>query len=494
MGPAAGLAALLAVLALGAGDPAGAAARGDTFSALTSVARALAPERRLLGLLRRYLRGEEARLRDLTRFYDKVLSLHEDSATPVSNPLLAFTLIKRLQSDWRNVVHSLEASENIRALKDGYEKVEQDLPAFEDVEGAARALMRLQDVYMLNVKGLARGVFQRVVGSAVTDLYSPRRLFSLTADDCFQVGKAGNVSCALSLSREFLLYSPDNKRMARNVLKYEKLLAESPNQVVAEAVIQRPNVPHLQTRDIYEGLCQTLGSQPTHYQIPSLYCSYETNSSPYLLLQPVRKEVIHLEPYVVLFHDFVSDVEAQKIRGLAEPWLQRSVVASGEKQLPVEYRISKSAWLKDTVDPLLVTLDHRIGALTGLDVQTPYAEYLQVVNYGIGGHYEPHFDHATSPTSPLYRMKSGNRVATFMIYLSSVEAGGATAFIYANFSVPVVKNAALFWWNLHRSGEGDGDTLHAGCPVLVGDKWVANKWIHEYGQEFRRPCSSSPKD
>lgn len=67
--------------------------------------------------------------------------------------------------------------------------MEQDLPAFEDLEGAARALMRLQDVYMLNVKGLARGVFQRVTGSAVTDLYSPRRLFSLTGDDCFQVGK-----------------------------------------------------------------------------------------------------------------------------------------------------------------------------------------------------------------------------------------------------------------------------------------------------------------
>lgn len=67
MGSVARLAAVLAVLALRAGDPVGAAARGDTFSALTSVARALAPERRLLGLLRRYLRGEEARLRDLTR-------------------------------------------------------------------------------------------------------------------------------------------------------------------------------------------------------------------------------------------------------------------------------------------------------------------------------------------------------------------------------------------------------------------------------------------
>lgn len=98
------------------------------------------------------------------------------------------------------------------------------------------------------------------------------------------------------------------------------------------------------------------------------------------------------------------------------------------------------------------------------------------------------------------QMSGGGEAASFTsalplaLQLSSVEAGGATAFIYGNFSVPVVKNAALFWWNLHRSGEGDGDTLHAGCPVLVGDKWVANKWIHEYGQEFRRPCSSSPED
>jgi len=30
------------------------------------------------------------------------------------------------------------------------------------------------------------------------------------------------------------------------------------------------------------------------------------------------------------------------------------------------------------------------------------------------------------------------------------------------------------------------------CPVLIGNKWVANKWIHERGQEFRRPCSNDP--
>lgn len=54
---------------------------------------------------------------------------------------------------------------------------------------------------------------------------------------------------------------PDNKRMARNVLKYERLLSQNALQMATETVIQRPNVPNLQTRDTYEGLCQTLGSQ-----------------------------------------------------------------------------------------------------------------------------------------------------------------------------------------------------------------------------------------
>uniref|UniRef100_A0A8D0HG72 procollagen-proline 4-dioxygenase n=1 Tax=Sphenodon punctatus TaxID=8508 RepID=A0A8D0HG72_SPHPU len=420
---------------------------------------------------------------------------------------------QKLGGRWRVVTITVPG---FTVLKNGYQGVEKDLPEFEDLEGAARAVMRLQDVYALSVKGLVRGVFQRASGTHLPTLYSPGHLFSLSADDCFHIGKvsrrrsghqkrndltfvlslfqAGNVSYALSLSREFLHYDPSNKRVARNVLKYEKLLGENPDGAEAEMMLQRPNVTHLETRDLYEELCQTLGSRPTQYQSPDLHCSYETNGSPFLILQPIKRELIQWQPYVALFHDFVSDLEAETIKKLAAPWLQRSVVASGEKQQKADYRISKSAWLKETVDPAIVSLDRRIAALTGLNIRSPYAEFLQVVNYGLGGHYEPHFDHATSRKSPLYRLKSGNRIATVMIYLSSVEAGGSTAFIYANFSVPVVKNAALFWWNLHRNGEGNDNTLHAGCPVLAGDKWVANKWIHEYGQEFQRPCSSDPND
>lgn len=56
------------------------------------------------------------------------------------------------------------------------------------------------------------------------------------------------------------------------------------------------------------------------------------------------------------------------------------------------YRISKSAWLKAEDHRHVDEVNKRVEALTGLEVDT--AEELQVVNYGIGGHYEPHFDFA----------------------------------------------------------------------------------------------------
>lgn len=69
--------------------------------------------------------------------------------------------------------------------------------------------------------------------------------------------------------------------------------------------------------------------------------------------------------------------------------------------------VSCSAWLKDTADPVVRALERRMAALTGLDLRPPYAEHLQVVNYGLGGHYEPHFDHATVRELPGWGHRGG---------------------------------------------------------------------------------------
>lgn len=35
----------------------------------------------------------------------------------------------------------------------------------------------------------------------------------------------------------------------------------------------------------------------------------------------------------------------------------------------------------------------------------------------------------------------------------------------------LLQGSAVFWYNLHKNGEVDLNTRHAGCPVLVGNKW-----------------------
>lgn len=72
--------------------------------------------------------------------------------------------------------------------------------------------------------------------------------------------------------------------------------------------------------------------------------------------------------------------------------------------------------------------------------------------------------------------------------MTDIEMGGFTIFPYLKVRVPARKGAAVFWYNLRASGQGDYFTRHAGCPVLLGNKWVANKWIRDSGQIFRRPC------
>ncbi|CAI8053280.1 Prolyl 4-hydroxylase subunit alpha-1, partial [Geodia barretti] len=153
-----------------------------------------------------------------------------------------------------------------------------------------------------------------------------------------------------------------------------------------------------------------------------------------------------------------------------------------------------SGWLSSEDDPLgyVDRIDRRIEDFTGLTMST--AEQLQVVNYGIGGQYEPHYDFARVDEDAFSDHGAGNRIATVLFYMSDVELGGATVFPLVGARIQPSKGDAAFWWNLKKSGEGDMLTRHAGCPVLVGTKWVCNKWIHEGGQEFRRRCGLTPNE
>ncbi|XP_075956781.1 prolyl 4-hydroxylase subunit alpha-3-like [Anarhichas minor] len=166
------------------------------YTSLLNVKQAIGVERKLIDYLRTYIDHESERLEDIKRFYAKVSDLHTElyqgRATAMANPLVAFSLIKRLHSEWLNVVHSNEALENTQgwltafftdtsgALRSSYKEEEGVLPKLEDLQGAAKGLMRLQDVYALQVASLVRGRFQRVTNGEPIDVYLPAVSFALS--------------------------------------------------------------------------------------------------------------------------------------------------------------------------------------------------------------------------------------------------------------------------------------------------------------------------
>jgi hypoxia-inducible factor prolyl 4-hydroxylase len=185
------------------------------------------------------------------------------------------------------------------------------------------------------------------------------------------------------------------------------------------------------------------------------------------------------------------------------------------------FRQSNQTWLKQgpQSSAFLQTLKQRVQEVVKLPkfiVQE--SEQLQVVQYYDGGHYHTHHD--STEYTPRY--------LTLLYYLTDVEEGGETAFPMADTNVTTWNEEGLTpegWggitytaedkWNLsytancHRSvyvkptkgkailwythlsascptgqekgcklGPLDPFSLHGGCDVHKGIKWIANNWIN----------------
>lgn len=187
-------------------------------------------------------------------------------------------------------------------------------------------------------------------------------------------------------------------------------------------------------------------------------------------------------------------------------------------------RNSRHTWLYQGqgAHQVLQDLRKRVTLLTRLPSSlVELSEPLQVVRYEQGGHYHAHHDSgpvypetacthtrlAANTTSPF---QTSCRYITVLFYLNNVQEGGETTFPVAdnrtyeeasliqndvdlldtrkhcdkgNLRVKPVKGTAVFWYNYLSDGRGwvgeqDEYSLHGGCVVTQGTKWVANNWIN----------------
>ncbi|XP_021694375.1 prolyl 4-hydroxylase subunit alpha-1 isoform X1 [Aedes aegypti] len=493
--------------------------QSEVYSALSDLDKLIKTEDAALKELDIYIREQEKRMIELRRRAKRMNAGHiealENAKEYLFNPVNAFLLIKRLTIELNDIeLITKDISEHI--LMSVSDEKPQEFPSLEDLEGAMNALIRLQDVYNLDTSVIANGI-----GSTGSKMLS---------DDCFELGQhlqqigdthgaakwykeaynrftlgktslrqkvkileylasytytIGKVEEALAYISELHHLVPDHESTLHQKTFYEDILWYQQEQLFRSNRIpsSKASMSSLTTfKKLCRGEIQRNVSETSH-----LKCRYVSNLSAFSKIGPFKLEEMHLKPKIVIFHDVLSDTEIELLKRLAKPILERATIANQQtgKAERSKDRVSKSSWFPDEYHSTIRTITKRVADMTGLSMDT--AEELQVVNYGLGGQYDPHFDFFHWG-----KLKEVNRIATVLFYMSDVSIGGATVFPKLGVTLEARKGTAAFWYNLHSSGELDYSTLHGACPVLIGEKWVANKWIRERGQEFRRKCD--PKD
>ncbi|XP_039519553.1 prolyl 4-hydroxylase subunit alpha-2-like [Pimephales promelas] len=468
-------------------------------------------EKRFATSLHEYIEELERQAELLKRILNAFVSDFDDTPKDpekfVSNPLAAYRLVRKLSRVWPNTLDLIEGRHAKDVLED-LKSCAQTLPSADDVEGVVMALVRLQDMYRLDPRSIM--------------LFSEtNHNLRLDPDETFQIGTISSLNrrfqyALLWMEETFSKLSQDEEAVVTEeevlfqLASFSHQIQLSSGRDPTEGDLQpalyknikksiktwtAKYIPHFDSpvhdmNTAYEALCTGKRVMMTPQRERKLVCRYRTGRGNPLVL--FKEEVEWDQPTILRYHDFLSEGEMDTIKTLARPKLSRAKVidpVSGRK-VPAASRVSKSAWLSEDEDPVITQVNQRIADVTGLELET--AEELQIANYGIGGQYEPHYDSKLTNDSDFQRR--GGRISTVLIYLSDVDIGGATVFPIIGAALQPKRGTAVLWFNHLRNGNEDARTLHAACPVFVGNKWVANKWIRTYGQEFRRKCSTIQSD
>ncbi|XP_076447163.1 prolyl 4-hydroxylase subunit alpha-2-like [Babylonia areolata] len=500
---------LLLVVVIVAAVCAGQSDRKELYSSVSKMKTLPGTERQVLKTYEKVLNSlpvntATLELRRKIENIERVNSKYVKNATLMENPFHAFRLIKRMVKQWSSVFRASSrlvassrglfkgaAPEFLNSTREWLKVHGIRWPSAVDLAGAASALVRLHQLYHLDYPALLKGRFLNMTSPPLTSLeltYVTRAAVDLgyicDAKELF----AALEKAVVAAGRGDLLVGTVTEcdhNSSFNIPSIDSL---------ASASVQKRKDA---VRAMYHQLCRKSMKTAVVYGSGE-QCYWQSTHIPYLRF---KADVVNSDPFIVVFHDVINDDEMREMKELSFGKISPSSLAVEEvKQENHLVRVSQNAWLFD-VSPIISRLSRRVHHVTGLSTRLlqrdTHAEPYQVLNYGLGGVFGPHEDSVRvsreqgRENTPQLR-NAGDRTATWMYYLSDVPLGGATAFPLLGAAIRPQKGTAVLWYNLKRSGQGDVRTVHAGCPVLYGDKWVANKWLREAGNTFTWPCLLNP--
>lgn len=175
-------------------------------------------------------------------------------------------------------------------------------------------------------------------------------------------------------------------------------------------------------------------------------------------------------PFVERFAGLLAPAECAYLIEASERMLKPSLIVDERsgRQIPHPIRSSDGAmfsWL--LANPAVHAINRRIAAVSGTDVDQ--GEPLQILRYGPGQQYKPHFDAIAG--------LANQRIVTVIVYLNDGYEGGETRFGRTGLTIKGRKGDAILFRNVTPEGRADPLSEHAGLPVASGTKLIATRWI-----------------
>ena len=177
-----------------------------------------------------------------------------------------------------------------------------------------------------------------------------------------------------------------------------------------------------------------------------------------------------------LVPDFLSRAQCKRLVRTINARIGPSELFHGTK---VDGFRTSSTHYFDREDDATRELEQRMDMLLGIDHR--YAEIPQGQRYRSGQQFRHHYDYFTTdqPYWQQERRRGGQRSWTAMVFLNEPDAGGETDFPELGLSVKPQRGALLAWNNMTREGTPNPATLHAGLPVLEGEKYIVTQWYRQ---------------
>jgi prolyl 4-hydroxylase len=325
------------------------------------------------------------------------------------NPLNAYLLIKRNVHDVLLIQQSLESfidnlQAKLKCLKK-YTTLER-----KEVNGTVASILRLQRVYHLKSEDLVEGIID---GAQTRKPLSPHDIYVM-ANESYQTPLDSYFSKSYF---EIAIKSINNGGKGFreiNETEVQEKLEQLDHRKIEDPFNDSFNVSEIAlnitaSRMVVNKLCR--GNLTRLLQeTKNLRCRFSSFSS-YTKIAPFKLEEASIDPYIVLYHDVMSDEEVHEVIELGRPKQQKAKIGIKNLVEADHVRLSQISWLSNKHD-LIKQLNSRFEDMTGLNMET--SENLQMQNYGIAGAFNQHYDMNQARTDET----SYARMATLMLYVS----------------------------------------------------------------------------